>query len=102
MFTVETRNTKADSVLVFSQEVGTLIFTNLLRAERNEAFHRTDILVRPCGKPRGATDEDVRRTSQSAPLEVYSGQHVASASPGMRALRMGRGEIQSNGILSPS
>ncbi len=38
---------------------------------RTETFRRTDVLVRPRGKPRRATDEDVRCTPQSVPYEVY-------------------------------
>ncbi len=39
-------------------------------AVRTEKCRRTDVLARPCGKPRRATDEDVRRTLQFGPRKV--------------------------------
>ncbi len=58
----------------------------ILRAGRHQTFRRTDILVRPCGTPRGATDEDVRRTSPSGPREVELRSCVLRTGSGTNAL----------------
>ncbi len=52
-------------------------------------IRRTDVLVRPCGKPRGTTDEDVRRTPQIGPREVGYGQNNTG-----RAMLLGLCAIQ--------
>ena len=43
---------------------------SILLVGRNDAIRRTDVLVRPCEKTRGATDEDVRHTPQSGPRSI--------------------------------